>query len=114
MISEYLSGGSLACPLSTQIVWGNKSTPIIEVKAWLQLARAPVNEDMCIVHSLYFVAVDQLSIPCRQVLLEGLLCQNDEWQKSLSVPVFAIFATQNPTGACVFPIFLYCLSQQSF
>jgi hypothetical protein len=93
MISEYLSGGSLACPLSTQIVWGNKSTSIIEVKAWLQLARAPVNEDMCIVHSLYFVAVDQLSIPCRQVLLEGLLCQNDEWQKSLSVPVFLYFSS---------------------
>jgi hypothetical protein len=97
MISQYLSDGGegMVSPLSTQIVWGNKSTSIMEVKAWLQLARAPVNEDeQCIIHSLYFVAVDQISIPCRQVLLEGLLCQSDEWQQRLSVPVYLYFSSE--------------------
>ena len=95
MILQYVSNsGSLVCPLSTQIVWGNKATSIIEVKAWLQLARAPVNEEgMCVVHSLYFVAVDQLSIPCRQVLLEGLLCQNEWHERAITVPVSLFFSS---------------------
>jgi hypothetical protein len=42
---------------------------------------------------LYFVAVDQLSIPCRQVLLEGVLCQSEVWQVRLSVPVFLYFSS---------------------
>ena len=99
VMSEYMQSATTdpqtsASPLSTQIVWGNKNTSISEVKAWLHLARAPVNGDQqCIVHSLYFVAVDQLSIPCRQVLLEGVLCQSEVWQVRLSVPVFLYFSS---------------------
>ena len=98
VMSEYMQSATTdpqtsASPLSTQIVWGNKNTSISEVKAWLNLARAPVNDRQCIVHSLYFVAVDQLSIPCRQVLLEGVLCQSEIWQVRLSVPVFLYFSS---------------------
>ena len=70
----------------------------------------------------HWVVLDELNLAPSEVLemLNRLLDDNRELmipdtQEIIKPhPDFAIFATQNPTGACVFPIFLYCLSQQSF